>query len=769
MPSQRPADMPPGNAPLSPLWPPALHYRQDHDSSPPASTLSGFSVSSRGPGPGPSGFTTPEHQESQHLRNTLSVSHARWMDPFEDKSDGPMINSSSSRWNSDISSADHRSLLNNSNTAYTQLLDAHSQLLSRHQEIQRDYQDLKARYENTMMAYDKLVSSISDKLTLSVSSNPDSMLLSSETADHMKQLDRVGAINYWTEAEYLKEDQRRRKEKGKATMQDVQLLRGRKRLIEGDENVMLWFIEDENGDPISGSRAKKAREEARKIWIYLATKGHAPPQWNNASSFARNYYVSEMRKMFSELRLCELDYKSHRIATQNYSGWYKHYLGKRDSEAKTEPEITDLVALDTVSGPASEGPDEEPAQLAPKKSKKGTRSAGGTASGRKRTAPEGPDEEPAPKKSKKGQRSAGGKPVLSGFRRLSTVAASDNTHCIVGIHRGTRVTDVRHSTGTSASTHFIGFRCRSGTCTRIVDIHHSDRIVDIHRSDRIIDVRRQSTSIHVVHWRRCDRIDVCRRDRIIASTHIVNVHWRRQDRLIDVRRCDRLIDVRCCDRLIDIRRRESIIDVCCHQHIIASIHIVDIHWRRHDCLINVRHRDRLIDVRRRDRLIDVCRRQRTCIDVSPVPTSLTSPFPEAPAPTASVIAISALTPTLASPPAPTLAFAPSPTLAPAPAPAAPGSVAKSHVHNPLASFGKPGGPATPTGASASKDKAVYLRATSSNTIRNLCLKNYIATKGKVTKDVFDDYFKNLSAEELEFWKKRSAEAGAAHKAAMTDS
>ena len=59
----------------------------------------------------------------------------------------------------------------------------------------------------------------------------------------------------------------------------------------------------------------------------------------------------------------------------------------------------------------------------------------------------------------------------------------------------------------------------------------------------------------------------------------------------------------------------------------------------------------------------------------------------------------------------------------------------------------------------------------------------------MTKDIFDNYFKNLSAEELEvrclkflheqagltkllliqFWKKRSTDAGAAHKAATADS
>ena len=154
--------------PVSPLWPPSPYCQQDNDSSP-GPTPSDFSLSSRGPGTGTSRFTTPENQESQHFFNTMSVSHsAQWMDPIEERSDGPMTvrchsafgpcsaelkpfqASSSSCWNSAISSADHQSLLSNNNTAYTQLLDAHSQLLSRHQEIQHDYQGLKVRFESVM-------------------------------------------------------------------------------------------------------------------------------------------------------------------------------------------------------------------------------------------------------------------------------------------------------------------------------------------------------------------------------------------------------------------------------------------------------------------------------------------------------------------------------------------------------------------------------------------------------------------------------------------
>ncbi|KAJ6595303.1 hypothetical protein B0H10DRAFT_1960522 [Mycena sp. CBHHK59/15] len=55
---------------------------------------------------------------------------------------------------------------------------------------------------------------------------------------------------------------------------------------------------------------------------------------------------------------------------------------------------------------------------------------------------------------------------------------------------------------------------------------------------------------------------------------------------------------------------------------------------------------------------------------------------------------------------------------------------------------------TPKTAAAKPARIVHLRATASTTIRNLCLKSYIQKNGKVTKEVFDFYFKGLSPEEL---------------------
>lgn len=184
-----------------------------------------------------------------------------------------------------------------------------------------------------------------------------------DTKDHLRILQRANyeAIEYWTEEEYLKEASNRKKSKGPATMVDAQALRGGKRLAE-DENVMYWFVQREDGSTVEGSVLKQARAHARKIFIYLHSRDLAPPRWNDASSLARSYYASEMRFVFPELGLCEHDYKSHRIATMIYPGWYATY--NNSISKKIEPDVLEDAAAAVVAGdakrPAPDSPDEQP-------------------------------------------------------------------------------------------------------------------------------------------------------------------------------------------------------------------------------------------------------------------------------------------------------------------------------------------------------------------------------------------------------------------------
>ncbi|KAJ7939210.1 hypothetical protein B0H13DRAFT_2300961 [Mycena leptocephala] len=241
-------------------------------------------------------------------------------------------------WNPAVAEATHESLLQNRNLDYMKLYDSHGKLEEQNEHFWRIHSELKARYETLNSAYMTLVNAVSDKL--SNVSNPasapvsqhDALAPASTSKEHLDVLTRddYPQISYWTEQEYLKVEAERKKENGKVSMKEAQSQRGSRRLAD-DENVMFWFIEDQDGNPVAGSRAK-------------------------ADIFVRNYYAGEMRREFPELRLCDFDYKAHRIATMTFPNWVKNY--KNPSSIKAEPDIEDDVSI--TKQPASDPPDGEP-------------------------------------------------------------------------------------------------------------------------------------------------------------------------------------------------------------------------------------------------------------------------------------------------------------------------------------------------------------------------------------------------------------------------
>lgn len=205
-----------------------------------------------------------------------------------------------------------------------------------------------------------LGNAVSDKLS-NVSNTPvsqhDALAAPSTSKEHLDVLthDDYPQISYWTKQDYLKEEAERKKVNGKASMKEAQSQRGSRRLAD-DENVMLWFIEDQEGNSITGSRAKAARAKARPIWGYLHGQSRLPGRCNDADIVVRSYYAGEMHREFPELRLCDFDYKAHRIATMTFPNWVKNY--KNPNSIKGEPDIEDDVSITKRS--ASDPPDGEP-------------------------------------------------------------------------------------------------------------------------------------------------------------------------------------------------------------------------------------------------------------------------------------------------------------------------------------------------------------------------------------------------------------------------
>ncbi|KAJ7245103.1 hypothetical protein C8J57DRAFT_1524598 [Mycena rebaudengoi] len=87
------------------------------------------------------------------------------------------------------------------------------------------------------------------------------------------------------------------------------------------------------------------------VLIQLYDEGLANHNWSDANSAIRDFYAYELAVSFPELRLCELDYKVHRIATDNYSGWRNGYFEKYGPcVVKVEPELEECAASQVVSG-----------------------------------------------------------------------------------------------------------------------------------------------------------------------------------------------------------------------------------------------------------------------------------------------------------------------------------------------------------------------------------------------------------------------------------
>ncbi|KAJ7786921.1 hypothetical protein B0H14DRAFT_2629987 [Mycena olivaceomarginata] len=282
-------------------------------------------------------------------------------------------------WNPAVAEATHESLMSIRNLQYIKLYDAHGNLLGRFQEAQQAYGELQIRYD-TLNRNLRILPAMHIRLS-SLQSPIDSLLLPAHTLPqqiHLMPLSRprlppiTSVFSYRATTAKLITGPRatieRRTSAGrakKARRACLMLKHGAARKdSEDDENVMFWFIEDEDGNSIPGQRAKAARDQARKIWRYLDRSGRLPDCWNEADTVASSYYNGEMRCFFPELQLCENDYKANRIATLIFPNFLKHRNSKVKEEIKEDSEDADNAAAAVVAGKkraASEAPDDEPA------------------------------------------------------------------------------------------------------------------------------------------------------------------------------------------------------------------------------------------------------------------------------------------------------------------------------------------------------------------------------------------------------------------------
>lgn len=104
---------------------------------------------------------------------------------------------------------------------------------------------------------------------------------------------------------------------------------------------------------MSEEQCTAVTRRARHIFTQLNASGIGAARWGDVGNIGQDYYRSEMYSFFPDLRLCELDWKVNRLATETYSSWYRKRKGKLVMPTKQEP------AKDIVIG-ASGGENERP-------------------------------------------------------------------------------------------------------------------------------------------------------------------------------------------------------------------------------------------------------------------------------------------------------------------------------------------------------------------------------------------------------------------------
>ena len=119
-------------------------------------------------------------------------------------------------------------------------------------------------------------------------------------------------------------------------------IRGNKRAANG-ENVLMSYVEDENGVGVDGHKATGMRSLMREIFAHLYSQGVHPRTWAKGDLIVQNFYRETMYRRFPELRLCEGSWKVDKIAIDNYSSW-------RDVHVKEE-EVTVELPGPSVSTP----------------------------------------------------------------------------------------------------------------------------------------------------------------------------------------------------------------------------------------------------------------------------------------------------------------------------------------------------------------------------------------------------------------------------------
>lgn len=162
-------------------------------------------------------------------------------------------------------------------------------------------------------------------------------------------------IKFWTKKDW--------KDHG-SNQKDISWLehaRDSQRDEDNDTNVMMRFIENEDGTLIVGSTAREIRYLARAIWRGFYALGTAPRKWGDATNDVRQSFFQQMEARWPVLRYCSNNWKTDHLATLLYSTWYPKYNKKMRAQAVEDGrEHPTKRARTCTSAEPVEGPQDMP-------------------------------------------------------------------------------------------------------------------------------------------------------------------------------------------------------------------------------------------------------------------------------------------------------------------------------------------------------------------------------------------------------------------------
>ncbi|KAJ3501966.1 hypothetical protein NLJ89_g9100 [Agrocybe chaxingu] len=148
-------------------------------------------------------------------------------------------------------------------------------------------------------------------------------------------------VTIWTLEEWNKHPLNKKNDE--ASIHQSTHCRGRAPASDTETRASLQFIQDQEGNSVTETKAAEITCHAWTLWQYLEKKDLAPPKWNRATAVANNYFVNGIFEFHDDFRLVNSAWKVQKLATAIYPGWYRNRKNK--DAVKTEP----IDPIDTVS------------------------------------------------------------------------------------------------------------------------------------------------------------------------------------------------------------------------------------------------------------------------------------------------------------------------------------------------------------------------------------------------------------------------------------